>query len=141
MSLKDQYIQQTENHINKLMEKKELLQRDLEDVEAAEKEARDMLQFFKSGNHVGNNGSTPKRQDLVTTEDFIAAIKVVGETQSRFTSTDVAEVLGGKQYSKTCTNRLRAMVNKSGNSGLVVKVVEGGPGVSAIYSLNPNYKG
>lgn len=140
MSLKDEYIRQTENHINNLVQKRELLVRDLEDLDASEKEAREMLQFFKTGST--RNGSTKKKfsKSDLTTEDFREAVKLTAENKPKFTSIDVAEIAGA-EYRKSISDRLRQIIVKDGNSGLVVKVAEGGPGVPAYYSLNPNYKG
>lgn len=136
MSLKDEYIRQTENHINNLVQKKELLIRDLADLEASETEAREMLQFFKTG-----NGSTKPRslaRSEITTKDFYDVLKLVGAEKAQFTAADVVAVVDEPQ--KNVSSRLRGIVRDNGNSGIIVRVKEGGPGIPAVYKLNPNYK-
>lgn len=136
MSLKDEYIRQTENHINNLVEKKALLTRDLADLEASETEAREMLQFFKTGN--GSSTKSKLSRSEINTKDFYDILKMVGAEKAHFTAADVVAVTDEPQ--KNISSRLRGIVRDNGNSGIIVRTKDGGPGIPAVYKLNPNYK-
>lgn len=109
----DRFIRETEEVINRLNEKREMLKAELEGLDEQEAEARGVLQFLKKG---GVNPVAPKetptparkkRAVEVSRDDFLAAVDAVAEENDEFTAKQVGVVLD--QKSNVAVNRLMRM--------------------------------
>jgi hypothetical protein len=125
-SFKAQMIQEAEKAVNYQRKQREILQEELELIDAKEQEARAVLQLLKTG-------SAPSMRNgkrLVSKEEFLEAIQAAGVDGQVFKPGDLAELLG--MNSGHVAGRLKKM---AGNDDTVVMVEAGGPGVPSKYKL------
>lgn len=87
MSLKESLIQQTEQAVNSLRKRRETVELELEEINSEEKEAREMLQFLKSG-------STSQIQQVQRRQiNQSYALEVLDAMDNEFTTHEFAETL------------------------------------------------